>query len=301
MASITTTAIRNLLYPGLKTVFGAYEQYPAQWKRIYTTYHSDKAVELDVETKQLGLGQIRAEGAPTAVDTMGQRFVTTYIHRFVGLSFVITQQAMEDNLYESQFPQQTKSLYDSLNQSKEVLGAALLNNGFNVNYPIGDGQPVFSINHPIDTGVVANTPTVPTQLNEQAIESAISTIQQFQDQAGLIVKTRPMELIVPNQLQFTADRLLYSNFRPGTANNDIGVIPHMNLIPQGASVNQFLTSQTAWFIKTDASNGFKHFQRTPIKVDFYTDFSTDNLLCKAVERYSFGISNFRATYGSPGA
>jgi hypothetical protein len=299
--AINTTAIANLLRPGLAAVFGDYAMYPAQWPEIYETHDSDKAVEIEVEMKMLGLAQIRAEGAPTAVDTMGQRIVTSYVHRYVGLSFNITRQAIMDNLYKTKFPLMVQALKKSMSQSKDILGASVLNNGFNPAYPIGDGQPLYSLNHPIDSGVVANMPSVPAQLNEASIESAIVTIQQFQDQAGLIVQTKPRKMIVPPQLQFTADRLLESAFRTNTANNDISAIYNISAIPQGYRVNQYLTNPNAWFILTDASNGFKHYIREPIETGVYTDFATDNLLAKAIERYSFGNSNFRSTYGSSGS
>lgn len=298
---INTTAIANLLRPGLSAVFGDYPSYPSQWSEIFDTYESDKAVEIEVEMKMLGLAQIRAEGAPTAVDTMGQRIITQYVHKYVALSFNITRQAIMDNLYKTKFPLMVKALKKSMAQTKEILGASILNNGFNAAYPLGDGQPLFSLNHPIDGGVVPNTPSVQADLNEASLESAIVTIQQFKDQAGLICMTKQEKMIVPPQGQFVVDRLLGSQFRTNTANNDISAIYNMSAVPRGYRVNQFLTNANAWFLLTDAPDGFKHYIREPIETDVYTDFSTDNLMAKAVERYSFGVSNFRAGYGSSGA
>lgn len=298
---INTGAIANLLRPGLKSVFGDYAQYPSQWSDIFEVHTSDKATEYEVEMKMMGLAQIRPEGSPTAVDTMGQRIVTQYTHRYVGLSFNITRQALMDNLYKTRFPLMVRALKKSMAQTKEILGASVLNNGFNANFPIGDGQPVFSVNHPIDGAVVANTPAVQADLNEASLESATVTIQQFKDQAGLICMTKPHKLVVPPQLQFVAERILGSSFRTNTNNNDISALYSMTTIPQGFRINQFLTNPSAWFLLTDADDGFKHYVREKIEVDVYADFSTDNLMAKALERYSFGISNFRAAYGSSGA
>ena len=296
--AINTSAIASLLRPGLASVFGDYPQYPSQWSEIYETYESDKAVEIEVEMKMLGLAQIRAEGAPTAVDTMGQRIITNYVHKYVALSFNITRQAMVDNLYKTKFPLMVKALKKSMAQTKEILAAGLLNNGFNPLFPIGDGQPLYSTSHPIDGGVVPNTPAVQTDLNEASLESGIITTQQFRDQASLICHTQPVKLIVPPQGQFTSERLLASAFRTNTANNDISAIYNVSSVPQGYRVNQYLTNPNAWFLLTDAPDGFKHYVREAIDTDVYTDFATDNLLAKAVERYSFGVSNFRSSYAS---
>jgi phage major head subunit gpT-like protein len=274
--------------------------YPSQWSEIFNVYESDKAVEIEVEMRMLGLAQLRAEGAPTAMDTMGQRIVTNYQHQYIALGFQITRQAIMDNLYKTRFPMMAVALRDSLAQTKEILGASVINNGFSATFPIGDGQPLYSVAHPIDSGVVPNTPAVAADLNEAALESGIITIQQFKNQAGLIVQTKPKKLVVPPQNQFVAERLLASAFRTNTANNDISAIYNVTAIPEGYRVNQFLTAPTGWYLVTDAPDGFKHYIREKIETDVYTDFSTDNLLAKAVERYSFGVSNFRATYGSVG-
>lgn len=298
--AINTTAIANLLRPGLAAVFGDYPAYPSQWSEIFETYDSDKAVEIEIEMKMLGLAQIRGEGAPTAVDNgMGQRTVTSYVHKYVALSFSITRQAIKDNLYKTKFPLMVRALKKSMAQTKEILGASVLNNGFSASYPIGDGQPLFSALHPIDGGTVSNT-SANADLNEASLESAIISIQQFKDQAGLIIQTKPEKLIVPPQVQFVAERLLQSVYRTGTANNDISATYNLSAVPQGYRVNQYLTSPTAWFLMTDAPDGFKHYIREAIETDVYADFSTDNLLAKALERYSFGVSNFRASYGNPG-
>lgn len=299
--AMNTSEIVSLLRPGLKAVFGDYPTYPSQWSEIFESYESDKSVEIEVEMKMTGLAQIRAEGAPTAIDTMGQRIITQYAHKYIGLGFIITRQAQKDNLYKTRFPMISQALRNSMLQTKEILGAAVLNNGFNPNYPIGDGQALFSGQHPIDGGTVRNTPSVQADLNEASLESAIVAVQQFRNQAGLIVMTKPEKLVVPPQGQFVADRLLHSAFRTNTADNDISAIYNTSAVPKGYAVNQFLTIPGSWYLMTDAPDGFKHYVRERIETDVYTDFSTDNIQCKAIERYSFGVSNFRAAYASQGA
>lgn len=297
---INTTAIASLLRPGLSAVFGDYPMYPSQWSELYEVYESDKAVEYETEMRMLGLAQIRPEGGATAMDSMGQRIITSYVHKYVALGFQLTRQALVDNLYKTKFPLMARALKKSMAQTKEILGASLFNNGFLSTFPIGDGQAFFSTAHPIDTGTVANTPTVQADLNEASLESALISIQQFKDQAGLIVNTKAEKLVVPPQGQFTAERLLASAFRTNTPNNDVSAIYNMSSVPQGFRVNQFLTLPNSWYLLTDAPNGLKHFIREPIETDVQTDFYTDNLLSKAVERYSFGVSNFRCAYGSNG-
>lgn len=298
--AINTGAIQSLLRPGLAAVFGDYAMYPSQWTEIFEKHTSDKAVEIDVETKLLGLAAIRQEGAGTEFQDMGQRIITSYVHKYTSIGFIITRQAMKDNLYQSRFPQQAKALKNSMAQTKEVLGASILNNGFSTSFPIGDGSALFATNHPIDTGTYSNTFTVQADLNETSLQDAIVQIQQFRDQAGLIVMTKPEKLIVPPQLQWQADRLLKSQFRVGTGNNDISAIYNTNAVPQGYRVNQFLTDTGGWFLMTDADNGFKYYEREALETSVFTDFATDNLLAKAVERFSFGVSNARAAFGSSG-
>lgn len=299
--AINTTAIRDLLRPGLAAVFGDYPMYPGQWSEIFEKHTSDKAVEIEVEVKLLGLAQIKAEGASTAYGEMGQRYVTNYVNRYTSIGFIITRQAIKDNLYQSSFPLQAKALRQSMEQTKEVLGASVLNNGFSSNFPIGDGQPLFSTQHPIDNGTVANTFSVQADLNETSLQDAIVGVQRFKDAAGLRIMTKPTKLIVPAELQWTATRLLESQFRTATANNDINAIYNNSAVPQGYRVNMFLTDTNSWFLLTDAPNAFKYYEREALETDVYTDFDTDNLKAKAIERYSFGCSNFRGGWGSQGA
>lgn len=300
---INTGQIAQMLRPGLKAVFGQYPQYPEQWTEIFKTYQSDKFQEIDVEMKYLGAADIKPEGQPIATDSMGQRIVTNYIHKTVGLSFTLTQEAIEDNLYQNDFPQQAISLRNSLRITKNILGANVLNNAFNPAYAIGDGQSVCSTTHPIDGGTFSNSFVVggaTVDFSEAGLEQAIILIQQFPMQSGIISQTMPRKIIVPRSLQFAASRLLNSSFRVDVANNDINALYHNDYIPEGYKVNQFLTSNNAWFILTDAPDGLKHFQRTPVSTDTYVDYPTSNVMCKAMERYSFGVSNSRGIFGSPG-
>jgi len=297
---INTGQIAQLLRPGLKAVFGQYPTYPEQWTEIFKTYQSDKYQEIEVEMKYLGAADIKPEGQPIATDTMGQRIVTNYIHKRVGLSFTITKEAVEDNLYQSQFPQQAVSLRNSLRITKNILGANVLNNAFSGTYPIGDGQPVCSTLHPIDGGVFSNT-LAGVDFSEAGVEQAIILIQQFPMQSGILSQTMAKKLILPRELQFAASRLLNSNFRVDVANNDINALYHNDYIPEGYKINQFLTSTSNWFIITDAPDGLKHFQRTPVETDTYVDYPTDNVMAKATERYSFGVSNSRGLFGATGA
>lgn len=295
--SINTTKIVNLLRPGLHSVFGDYDQYPSQYGEIYRTEPSSMAQEIEVEMRMLGLGQIRPEGAPTAVDNgMGQRNITTYVHRFVALSFSITKAALDDNLYKTKFPLMVRALKNSMHQAKEILGASPLNNAFDPNYPIGDGKPLCAPDHPIDNATVSNLGT-PADLNEASLEEMLIKTQTFKDAAGMTIMAKAKKLIVGPQNRYAAVRLLNSTFLPGTNLNDVN--PVYNEVPESFRVNQYLTRPGAFFLLTNVE-GFKHFVRQAIETDVYTDFYTDNLLAKAVERYSFGNSNFRSVVGNQG-
>ena len=299
--TINTAAIQNLLRPGLAAVFGSDPMYAPQWPEIFERHDSDKSIEIDVEMKMMGVGAIRAEGAPTQFQDMGQRFVTQYVNRYVAAGFVITRQALKDNQYKKDFPKQAQSLRDAIDQAREILGAAVLNNGFNANFPVGDGLAAFSTAHIIDTGTYANTFTTMADLNETSLEDALTDIQQFRNQAGLRVMVKARKLIVPAELQWTADRLLGSQFRTGTANNDISAVYNTMAVPDGYRVNQYLTDTNAWFILTNAREGFKYYDREAYETSVFTDFMSDNLLAKAICRFSFGLSNPRGGFASSGS
>ena len=299
---INTGQISTLLRPALQAVFGLSKPYPDQWEEIFKTYQSDLYQEIDVEMKYLGAADVKAEGAAIATDSMGQRNINTYVHRRVGLSFVITREAIDDNQYQRQFPENTRSLKCSLATTKNTFGANILNNAFNPAHSIGDGQPVCSRSHPIDGGVYSNSleGQATVDFSEAGVEQAIIEIQKFPMQSGILSQTMPKKLILPRELQFAASRLLDSKFRVDVANNDINALYHNDYIPGGYKINQYLTSPSAWFLLTDAEDGLKHFQRSAVETDTYVDFATDNIMVKATERYSFGVSNPRGIFGSPG-
>lgn len=292
--------IQNTLQELLRTVFGDYTQWPTEWSRVFKTEKSDKAFEIDQEMRFLGPAQFKDEGGPIATDIMGQRIQTTYNMRQLALQYTITEEAQEDNLYKKEFPKGSESLKRSLMIAKEILAANIFNNGFDTNFPGGDGRPLYSLDHPIDTGTYANRPVVGQDLNEATLEAGFITIEGFVDQAGINCQVLPEMLMIPRQLKFTADRLTESEFRPGTANNDINSTKRLGMLPKGYMVNHWLTSSTAWFINTNAQEGFKHFQRTKVKTNVITEPSTFSLICSARERYALGYSNARCSYANPG-
>lgn len=303
MSLITVTQIASLLRPGLAGIVTPAETYEDQWSEIFTTRSSDKEREIIVEVKPLGLAQLKAEGAGVAMDSMNQSYTTTFVNRYVALGFVITRQAIMDNLYKEKFKANAEGLRDSLKITKEILGASVLNNGFDTNFPIGDAQPLFSASHPIQggPGLVANTFAVQADLSQASLQDALTTVQAFRDPAGLLRQYKPEKLIVPRNLQFTAEKILGSEYQPDTANNTINPIKSMKSVPQGYRVNQYLTNQRAWFLMTNAPEGFIYFNREPVTTDSYVDFSTQNAMFQGFERYSFGVANFRAAFGSSGS
>jgi len=300
--AINITAIKSLLLPGLDAVFGDYNQMPDQFGELFDKHTSDMQTERDVEVKLLGLAQLRNEGAATAFEDMGERFTYNYRHVGVGLGFVMTKFAIRDNLYKSQFGPNTKALKHSFRQTKEVYGAAVFNNANDTtgNFYGGDGVPLLSTAHPIDVGTVANTFTVPAELNETSLQDATIAIRRFRDAAGLRVMVKAQKLAIPPDLIFVAKRLLGASIslRVGTSDNDISAINELGLLPGGVTQNDFFTNTKAWYVKTDMTDGLKFFQRDPLEVDMHTDFTTDNLMTKGTERYSFGWSNFRGVFGS---
>jgi hypothetical protein len=298
--AIIRSAIRQLLVPGARSVFWDYNIYPSLYKEIYKTEHSKMAEERDIEVRTFGLAQVKAEAGPIAFDNgYGQRFVTTYVHKDIALSFAMSSNAIRDNLYQNKFGSMVNSLKQSMMITKDILGAAPLNGAFTT-YRSADGLTLCSTAHLIDGGTYANRPTVASQLSEASLESALTSIRRFKDAAGKPVHIRARKLIVAPENEWAAERLIYTAGRTGTDNNDISAIHRKRAIPEGYVVNQYLTSPDAWFILTDANDGFKHFIREDIEIDVDTDFSTSNVLCKAVESYSFGNSNPRSVYGNPG-
>lgn len=298
MTIINTAAISRLLDPAVKDVFGLYAIYQDEWKEIFKTMPSNRAFEFDVEVRYPGIADIKPEGSPVGVDTMGQRSVTNYVHKCVANSIVITKEALEDNQFKNDFPEQVRGMRDSLMAAKNTLSINILNNAFNPAFPIGDGQSLCSTTHPIDGGVFSNRPSVAQALSEASLEQAIMQIQSFPMASGIISQIKPKKVVVHRNNQFNACRILDSTFRVDTALNDINALYHKNYIPQGYVVNQYLQSPSAYFVLTDADCGLKHYQRTPVESFTYADPKTFSIEITAMERYSFGASNCRAIWGS---
>jgi len=299
--AVNLSAIKDLLLPGLRGIEGKYEQIPSQYDKIFTKHDSKMALERTAEMRFLGLAQLKTEGGQTAFDnSAGERFVYNQEHVEIALGYAITRKAIDDNLYKTQFMPSNLGLIESFQQTKEIYGANVLNTAQTYNSSIGgDGQSLCSLNHPIDGGVVANTPTVQVDLNESTLLNSMIAIRtNFKDQAGLKVFARGRRLVVPPQLEPTAIRLTKTELRPGTADNDVNAIMMTaGGLPEGYMVNDFLTSPYAWFLLTNI-DGLSYMERVKFETDMQVDFVTDNLLVKGYERYSFGYYNWRSIFGS---
>ncbi len=291
------------LEPGLNALFGLeYDQYEDEHTMIFDTESSDRAFEEEVMLSGFQEAPVKPEGAPVTYDTAQESWTARYTHETIALAFALTEEAMEDNLYDSISARYTKALARSMNQTKQVKAANILNNGFSTTYPGGDGKPLLTTDHPTITGGdVKNEPSTAADLNETSLENALIDIAAFVDERGLKVNVKARRLIVPPALQFVADRILNTPGRVGTADNDINAVRNMSAVPDGYAVNHYLTDTDAFFIRTDAPNGLKHFVRTPVSSGMEGDFESGNIRYKARERYSFGWSDWRGIYGSPGA
>jgi hypothetical protein len=302
--AVNLSAIKDLLLPGLRGVEGKYEQIPSQYDKIFTKHESKMALERTAEMRFLGLAQLKTEGGQTAFDNgAGERYVYNQEHTEIALGYAITRKAIDDNLYKTQFAPSNLGLIESFQQTKEIYGANLLNTATTYNASIGgDGVALCSVSHPIDGGTVANTPTTQVDLNEATLLNAMIAIRtNFKDQAGLKVFARGRKLVVPPALTFVATRLLETELRVGTNNNDVNALKSNGSIPEGYTVNHFFTDPNAWFLTTDVPNGLKHFVRTPMQNSMDGDFDTGNVRYKARERYSFGWSDPLGMFGSPGS
>jgi len=298
--AINLAAIKDLLLPGLHDIFGDYNEIPAQWSQVFEKAKSDKASERQVEIRLLGLAQLRAEGAPTQYDNgMGQRYVYNYLNRGVGLGFIITRNAIKDNQYKQDFGPNTAALKRSFLQTKEIYAANVLNNAATYDSTIGgDGVSLVNTAHPIDGATVANRPAVDVELNETTLQDGVIAVRRFKDAAGLRYLSKAKKLIVPVEQEFTARRILKTELRVGTSDNDLSAIRDMGIFGDEPVVMDFLTSPKYWFIKTDAPTGLTYMEREPFETDMLVDFDTDNLKVKAYERYTFGYGNWRTIYGS---
>ena len=297
--AISRAQLVKELEPGLNALFGLeYRQYADETKEIFDTESSDRAFEEEVMLSGFGNAAVKPEGQGVQFDDAQETFTARYTNETIALAFAITEEAIEDNLYDRLASRYTKALARSMANTKQVKAAAVLNNGFNANFAGGDGVALFATNHPTIAGTFSNELAVASDLNETSLEQALIDIAAMTDERGLKIASRGMKLIIPSALQFTADRLMKSEGRTGTADNDINAVKNMGMIPEGYTVNHFLTSNKKWFIKTDVPNGLKHFVRSPIKTSMEGDFDTGNVRYKARERYVFGFSDPRGIFGS---
>ena len=299
--AVNLSAIKDLLLPGLRGIEGKYEMIPSQYDKIFTKHDSKLALERTAEMRYLGLAQLKTEGGQTQFDnSAGERYVYNQEHAEIALGYAITRKAIDDNLYKTQFHPSNLGLVESFQQTKEIYGANVLNQATVYNPQIGgDGVSLCSYNHPIDGGTVANTPSVQVDLNEATLLNGMISIRtNFRDQAGLKVFARGRKLIVPPQLEPVAIRLTKTELRPGTADNDVNsILSTAGGLPESYMVNDYLTSQYAWFLLTNI-DGLSYMERVKFESDMQVDFVTDNLLVKGYERYSFGYYNWRSIYGS---
>ena len=301
--AISRAQLAKELEPGLNALFGMeYDRYENEHAEIFDTESSDRAFEEEVLIVGFGNASVKQEGQGVQFDSASEGFPARYTHETVALAFALTEEAVEDNLYDRLGARYTKALARSMAHTKQVKAANVLNNAFSSSFTGGDGVSLINTSHPLaNGGSLANRATTMSDLNETSLENALISISTFVDDRDMILALRGLKLIVPPQLQFVADRLLETPGRVGTADNDINAVRNMGLLPEGYSVNHFLTDTDAWFIKTDCPDGFKHFERTPISTSMEGDFDTGNVRYKARERYSFGFSNPRCVFGSQGA
>jgi len=300
--AISRNQLVKELEPGLNALFGLeYKNYENEHAEIYDTESSDRAFEEEVMLSGFAEAPVKTEGAGVTYDAAQEVFTARYTHETIALAFSLTEEAVEDNLYDKLSGRYTKALARSMATTKQIKAAAILNGAFTTSTG-GDGVVLCSTAHPTVSGPnLSNTLSTAADLSETSLEQALIDIAAFTDERGLKIAVQGLKLIIPKELQFTADRILKSTLRVGTADNDINAVRNMGMIPQGYAVNHYLTDPDAFFIKTDAPNGMKMFQRVGISTGFEGDFDTGNVRYKARERYSFGFSDPRGLYGSPGA
>ena len=289
------------LEPGLNALFGLeYKRYENQHAEIYATESSDRAFEEEVMLSGFAQAQTKSEGSGVEFDNAQETFTARYTHETVALAFAITEEAIEDNLYDRLASRYTKALARSMANTKQVKAVQPLINGFGT-FTSGDGSALFATNHPTVSGTVSNTLATASDLNETSLEQSLIDIAAMTDERGLKIAARGVKMVIPSELQFTAERLMKTQGRVGTADNDINAIASMGMVPQGYRVNNFLTDPDAFYIITDVPNGMKYFDRAAIKTAMEGDFDTGNVRYKARERYSFGVSDYRGIFASPGA
>jgi phage major head subunit gpT-like protein len=301
--AISRAQLLKELLPGLNALFGLeYAKYGEQHKEIYETETSERSFEEETKLSGFSAAPVKNEGAAIAYDNAQEAWTARYTHETIAMGFSITEEAVEDNLYDSLSSRYTKALARGMAYTKQVKAASILNTGFTAGVTYGDGVTLFSTAHPlISGGVNSNRPATAADLNETSLENAVIQIAAWTDERGLLIAAKPKKLVVPPALQFVATRLLETELRVGTADNDINAIKNNGSIPGGYTVNNFLTDTNAWFLLTDVPNGLKHFVRSPLANSMDGDFDTGNVRYKARERYSFGVSDPLGVYGSPGA
>jgi len=301
--AISRAQLLKELLPGLNALFGLeYARYGEEHKEIFDTETSERSFEEETKLSGFSAAPVKNEGSAIAYDNGQEVFTARYTHETIALGFSLTEEAIEDNLYDSLSARYTKALARAMSYTKQTKAAAVLNNGFSSSYPGGDGQPLFSTAHPlVSGGTNSNTPTTQTDLNETSLEAAVIQIAAWTDERGLLIAAKPRKLVVPPNLMFVATRLLETELRVGTADNDINAIKNNGSIPEGYTVNHFLTDTNGWFLTTDVPNGLKHFVRTPMSTGMDGDFDTGNVRYKARERYSFGWSDPLGMFGSSGS
>jgi hypothetical protein len=297
--AISRAQLVKELEPGLNALFGLeYKNYANEHAEIFDTETSDRAFEEEVMLSGFANAAVKPEGQGVTFDDAQETFTARYTNETIALAFAITEEAIEDNLYDRLASRYTKALARSMANTKQVKAAAVLNNAFDANFAGGDGVELCSTVHPTLAGTFSNELTVASDLNETSLEQALIDVAAFTDERGLKIAAQGTKLIIPSALQFTADRLMNSAGRVGTADNDIYAVRNMGMVPQGYTVNHYLTSNKKWFLKTDVPNGLKHFVRAPIKTSMEGDFDTGNVRYKARERYVFGFSDPRGIFGS---
>jgi len=297
--AISRAQLVKELEPGLNALFGLeYKQYANEHAEIFDTETSDRAFEEEVMLSGFANAAVKPEGQGVTFDDAQETFTARYTNETIALAFAITEEAIEDNLYDRLASRYTKALARSMANTKQVKAAAVLNNGFNASFAGGDGKALFADDHPTLAGSFSNELSTPAELNETSLEQSLIDIAAFTDERGLKIAAQGVKLIIPSALQFTAERLMKSTGRVGTADNDINALASMGMIPQGYAVNHYLTSTKKFFIKTDVPNGLKHFVRSPIKTTMEGDFDTGNVRYKARERYVFGFSDPRGMFAS---
>ena len=300
--AISRAQLLKELLPGLNALFGLeYKTYQEEHKEIYETETSERSFEEETKLSGFSAAPVKAEGAAIAYDNAQEAWTARYSHETIALGFSITEEAVEDNLYDSLSKRYTKALARAMAYTKQVKAASVLNNGFSASYVGGDGKALFAADHPLVSGGTNSNRLTASDLNETSLEAAVIQIAAWTDERGLLIAAKPGKLIVPPALMFTAKRLLDTELRVATADNDINALKAMGSIPGGYTVNHFLTDTNAWFLTTDVPNGMKHFVRTPLQNSMDGDFDTGNVRYKSRERYSFGWSDPLGMFGSPGS